>query len=101
MSSTSFRSRHILAWLLVCLVATAAVTRVRAHQTYSNVTWANDIGPILERHCVDCHRSGGYGPMPLESFAQAKQWMHAIKEQVLDGEMPPWPAAGGFGQFEN
>ena len=34
----------------------------------TGVTFTRDIAPILARSCVNCHRVGGAGPMPLTSY---------------------------------
>ncbi len=58
---------------------------VSAHQKHSNVTWKASVQPIFERRCTGCHTSDGFGPMPLETYDQARQWGAAIKQQVLEG----------------
>jgi hypothetical protein len=39
--------------------------------------------------------------MPLVTYAQARPWAEAIKEETLSRRMPPWPAERGFGAFSN
>ena len=48
------------------------------------------VAPILERHCVTCHRAGEIGPMPLTTYRQVRPWAKAIREAVQLGRMPPW-----------
>jgi hypothetical protein len=61
----------------------------------------NDILPILERKCQTCHRPGEIAPMPLVTYQSTRPWAKAIKDAVLTGRMPPWPADARFGHFLN
>ena len=35
------------------------------------------------------------------TYAEARPWAVAIKEEVLERRMPPWGAVKGFGDFRN
>jgi hypothetical protein len=37
----------------------------------------------------------------MMTYAQARPWAVAIKEEVLSRRMPPWGAVKGFGEFRN
>ena len=39
--------------------------------------------------------------MPLTTYAEARPWAKAIKEEVLTRRMPKWHAARGYGNFAN
>jgi hypothetical protein len=39
--------------------------------------------------------------MPLDTYDAAKAAAIAIRDEVLERRMPPWPAARGFGEFAN
>lgn len=39
--------------------------------------------------------------MSLATYADARSWARAIREEVQERRMPPWPAARGFGDFQN
>ena len=60
-----------------------------------------DVAPILQEHCVQCHRPGEVAPMSLISYEQVRPWAAAIKEAVLTKAMPPWPADAAPGHFSN
>jgi hypothetical protein len=64
-------------------------------------TFYKDVAPILNAHCAQCHRPGQVAPMSLITYEQARPWAAAIKEAVLMGKMPPWPAVGPVGHFSN
>jgi peroxiredoxin/mono/diheme cytochrome c family protein len=59
------------------------------------VTFYKDVAPILNAHCVVCHRAGEVGPFPLTTYKQTAKWATLIKEYTGNRQMPPWPAAGG------
>jgi hypothetical protein len=65
------------------------------------LTWHERVGRILERRCVDCHRTGGVGPFPLETYEQARRRSRMIKWVLGEGIMPPWFAEEGSGPWRN
>src|SRR5262245_56484187 len=72
-----------------------------AHSRQSQVTWTTDVEPIVKRRCLGCHTTYGFGPMSLVTYQEAREWSKAIRREVLERRMPPWPAARGFGDFAN
>lgn len=58
-----------------------------------DVTYHNQVSRILNSHCVECHRAGGIGPMPFESYEQVKDYAGMIRNVVERQVMPPWFAA--------
>jgi hypothetical protein len=64
-------------------------------------TFNKDILPILEDHCLSCHRPGEIAPMPLVTYEQTRQWAPAIAKAVQSKMMPPWFADPQFGRFAN
>jgi mono/diheme cytochrome c family protein len=70
----------------------AAVSSVgdRAAGLPSAVTFARDVAPILQKNCQQCHQSGAVGPMSLTTFEEVRPWARAIKQRVVQGEMPPY-----------
>jgi hypothetical protein len=75
--------------------------RPAAHKRESQVTWTTDVEPIVQRRCVGCHSDRGFAPTPLTTYAEARAAAKAIRDEVLERRMPPWPAARGFGDFIN
>jgi mono/diheme cytochrome c family protein len=56
-------------------------------------TFNKDVAPILFKHCANCHRPGEMGSaVSLVSYDGARPWAQSIKQQVVQREMPPWPA---------
>jgi hypothetical protein len=56
---------------------------------------------VLGRSCLGCHRPGGIAPMSLVTYEEARPWAKAMKEELLEQRMPPWPVLKGFGDFIN
>jgi thiol-disulfide isomerase/thioredoxin len=65
------------------------------------LTFAEHVAPILQKHCWACHKSGGSAPFALTTYKQAAARADAIAETVLDQRMPPWFASHEFGPFVN
>ena len=63
-------------------------------QSSSDVTFAKDIAPILQRSCQNCHRADGGAPMPLTTYEEVRPWARSIKMRTAMGPkagvMPPW-----------
>jgi thiol-disulfide isomerase/thioredoxin len=66
-----------------------------------DMTFAEHVAPILEKHCWQCHRAGGSAPFALTSFKQAAARAEAVAEVVAQQRMPPWFASHEFGPFVN
>jgi hypothetical protein len=37
----------------------------------------------------------------LDSYAHARTWAATMRQEVLEGRMPPWPAAAGLAEYSN
>ena len=57
----------------------------------AEMSFARDVAPILNAHCVSCHRPGGGGPFALTSAAEAAAVAPMLVEVTRDRSMPPWP----------
>ncbi len=65
------------------------------------VTFSKDVAPIFQKNCQTCHRPGEVAPMPLLSYKDARPWAKAIRQKVVQREMPPWFADPKYGEFSN
>ncbi len=65
------------------------------------LTYTRDVAPLIQRHCQDCHRSGGSAPFSLVSARQVRRHGAMIQEVVSERRMPPWFASGGAEAFAN
>jgi mono/diheme cytochrome c family protein len=66
-------------------------------------TFAKDVAPIFQSHCQTCHRPNNIAPMSLLTYQDARPWARAIKQQVVQRNMPPWfeDRAVGIQKFKN
>ena len=87
------------ALLAIAVAALAAIAIpgpfVSAHVRPSGVTYTREIAPLLERRCNACHGTGAIEPA-LDTYDRTRALAKVIRDQVLEGHMPPWPAAAGF-----
>jgi mono/diheme cytochrome c family protein len=90
----------VAAWLFLCVMASSFGT-ASGSLPESSVTFYKDVAPILQRHCVECHRPGGIAPMSLGTYEEVKGYASAMREKVIAREMPPWHADPRFGEFAN
>lgn len=66
------------------------------------VTFAEHILPLLQKHCQDCHRAGSpEAPFELASYEDAVDNAEMMVEVVKEQRMPPWFGSEEHGQFTN
>jgi mono/diheme cytochrome c family protein len=60
----------------------------------ADVTFTQDIAPILQQSCQRCHRVGGVAPMALVEYDTVRAYARKIRRRtsIRDrmGAMPPW-----------
>jgi len=87
--------------MLIAGLLAAAAASLPAHDIITTpITWDREISRIIYDRCASCHREGGQA-FSLMTYAAARPWAVAIKEEVLERSMPPWGAVKGFGDFRN
>lgn len=67
----------------------------------ANPTYAEHIAPIINDHCVQCHRPGEVAPFSLLGYENAKKWATMISTVTHAKQMPPWKAVEGYGEFQD
>jgi hypothetical protein len=78
------------------LIAAFVCASVRAHDAITTqLTWSKEISRIVYKRCGGCHQGGG-SSMSLITYAEARPWAKAIRDEVLSRRMPPWGAVKGF-----
>lgn len=77
------------------------IGRIPKPNLQSSVTYSEHIAPLLQRHCVDCHRKGEIAPFALTDYDEVVGWAPMIAEVVKQNRMPPWHANPEHGSFEN
>ena len=86
-------------WLLLSVLSFSPI--VEAHDIITTpITYNREILRIIQSRCASCHRAGGQA-FSLLTYAEARPWAVAIKEEVLSRRMPPWGAVKGFGDFRD
>jgi hypothetical protein len=80
--------------ILMCLICAGA--RLLSAQT----TWATEVAPILYNHCVSCHRAGGVGDFPLETFMDARNRAGSILNSIQTYNMPPYRPNPDYRHFK-
>jgi hypothetical protein len=65
----------------------------------TKITWTQEISRIVQNRCLRCHGAGS--TISLATYAEARPWAKAIRDQVLSRNMPPWGPVHGVGQFLN
>ena len=78
-----------------------AITFPEVRKPNPSLTFAKDIAPLLNQHCVQCHRPGTEAPFSLTSYEKAAAKAATIAEVVEEQRMPPWFAHSEFGKFIN
>jgi len=78
--------------MLACAVA-AIAGPLLATVEITPVTYYRDVLPILQQHCLSCHRPGEIAPMSFTSYRQTKPWAEAIRHVIVAAKMPPWSGA--------
>lgn len=58
----------------------------------AQVTWHQDVAPIVQKHCASCHLAGGIAPFALTDYGSAKSVASSMVKEVEAGTMPPWGA---------
>lgn len=98
-------ARSKFRFIVVALFAVAAWTMwphaILSHNpTTTTVLFNREIVAVLQNKCLQCHGDGKMA-MSLATYADARPWAVAMKEEVLARRMPPWPAEAGYGAFAN
>jgi len=50
--------------ILACALAVPLIATVKT----SSVTYYRDVVPVLQKHCLQCHRPGRIAPMSFTSY---------------------------------
>lgn len=87
--------------VLVGLVAAVCLAACGGGGNSGPVTYYKDVLPVVDAHCGGCHVAGGFAPFSLTSYDEARGYAALAAAATHSGEMPPWPPAGGCGDFEN
>lgn len=62
-------------------------------------TYYEHVKPIIDEHCVNCHREGNIAPFPLTSYDEVSDFKAAIDHVVKNRTMPPWLPSPGYVEY--
>ena len=65
------------------------------------VTYAENVAPIVQNKCQSCHRPGEVAPFKLLTYDDVRKHAATIREVVDERRMPPWHADPRYGHFQN
>ena len=65
------------------------------------VTYCAQVSRVLQKHCIECHRSGEIGPFALDDYDEVVGWADMMVEVIDQNRMPPWHASSEHGEFVN
>jgi thiol-disulfide isomerase/thioredoxin len=65
------------------------------------VTFHEQVEPIVQKHCQDCHRPGAEAPFALLSYRDVASQAEMVSEVVADRRMPPWHGSRRHGEIAN
>jgi mono/diheme cytochrome c family protein len=96
------RASYVLPLVALWLGALASASgQTKPESATVNPTYTKDIAPILFKNCTACHRPGEIAPMSLLTYADIRPHAKAIRDEVSEGNMPPWHADAPAGTFLN
>lgn len=86
-----------IAGLACVLLAVSTVAFAQQPVTF------NDVAPIFQAKCQNCHEPGSIGPFSLATYAEARPWARSIKNRVETRQMPPYhiDRSVGVTKFKN
>lgn len=74
---------------------------LNAPPSRGQISYAEDVAPILLNNCVTCHRAGGIGPWAMTDYNMVHGFSPMIREVIRTKRMPPWHADPAHGSFAN
>ena len=89
----------VLFYIASCCNAVAGQENPTASKP--EITYTKDVAPILQKHCVACHRPNDIAPMSLMTYEEVLPFARIMRESVILRKMPPWHADLAFGEFIN
>lgn len=100
LASETWDVNILLALSFLCTsLLTLTIPHSRVQASEAPVTYSRQIAPILYKNCSGCHHTGGSGPFPLTTYAEARRWATTIETVTQSHYMPPWLPEPGHGNF--
>ena len=83
--------------ILICYLSLLVVAQVSAQ----SIAYEQDIKPIISKNCINCHREGEAGAMPLTNYEEVSAYGSMIQYVTQARLMPPWYADTTYRHFSN
>lgn len=68
---------------------------------HADISYADEIAPILQSKCVECHQEGGIGPWAMTDYETIVGWAPMMRQVIRTDRMPPWHADPHIGEWKN
>ncbi|MFV1994823.1 MAG: hypothetical protein ACC661_05250 [Verrucomicrobiales bacterium] len=98
--SRSFRRRFTrvaASCLILCSFLSLPARSSRAEA--QEVTFNEDMAPLIHRRCTECHRPGEAAPFSLITYQNVTRRWKTMNRVIEDRYMPPWHPVPGHGDF--
>lgn len=74
---------------LVSIATSGTAINFASLNAHTELSYENDIAPIIAENCANCHREGGIAPFAMDSNLAVQGWSPMIREVVMTKRMPP------------
>ncbi|MCY4127915.1 MAG: redoxin domain-containing protein [Gammaproteobacteria bacterium] len=74
---------------------------INIEEPTTEISYVEDVVPILHQNCVHCHTPGGIGPWAMSSYEMVKGFAPMMREVLRTNRMPPWHADPHIGEWGN
>ena len=65
------------------------------------VTWYQDVQPVVQGRCVQCHGDDTISQDTLVSYADSVTWFEQMSADATSGSMPIWRASGTCNTYQH
>lgn len=72
-----------------------------ARAKHADISYSEEIAPILMDNCVNCHHPQGIGPWAMTDYNMVRGFSLMIREVLRTKRMPPWHADPAHGDWAN
>jgi len=70
------------------------------YEVNDNISYVDDVAPVLINKCLPCHSPGGPAPFSMKNYQKIRGWAPMIREVVRTKRMPPWSPDPYIGKFK-
>lgn len=75
--------------------------RFREQFADRQISYQNDIAPLLKARCAFCHVENGLAPWAMNRYLMVLGWSPMMRETVITRRMPPGQIDNAVGNWEN